>query len=220
MPLLGGIVLSIAIHVAALYGKGVYTPPSPKLEAGQTVVHLTLMPSIASPAAAPEPEPVEPEPQPEEPAEPVPEPTVVVPVPVEPAPIPVPEPVTVDPPSIPKPKPQAVVQEAAEESVEQDASLIENKGVISEAQSTASINPVYPRISRRRGEEGIVTLSVQVLANGKAGNIQIIQSSGHKRLDEAAFKAVQKASFNPATQFGRNIDSETKLSFTFRLTND
>ena len=217
VPLLVGAVLSIAIHVAALYSKGIYTPPAPKMDAGRTVVQLTLVPSVASTAAAPEPQPKDPEPvdpvPPETPApiETVPEP---IPTPVqEPIPEPVPEPA-------PAPPAPAVAETASADSPELDASLIADKGVVSEAEASVSINPAYPRISRRRGEEGIVILSVEVLASGKAGNVEVLQSSGHKRLDDAARKAVQKASFAPATQYGRNIDSETQLSFTFRLTND
>ena len=48
-------VLSIAIHVAALYSKSMYTPPEPRLEAGRTVLQLTLLPSMASQAAVPAP---------------------------------------------------------------------------------------------------------------------------------------------------------------------
>ena len=40
------------------------------------------------------------------------------------------------------------------------------------------------------------------------------------RLDEAALKAAQNTQFTPAKQLGRNIDSTTELSFTFRLTDD
>jgi protein TonB len=233
IPLLLGIMLSIAVHVAALYSRGMYTPAEPILESGQTVVQLTLLPSRASAASAPA--PVLPEPQPEEPAEVVSEPPPTPPIPVEPlpTPAPVPEPAAapqkeapVSPPqepvkqTIPEPAPQISSETAAVDAIEQDATLQSDKGVIADAQSTSSISPAYPRISRRRGEEGIVTLSIQVLASGKAGSIKVIGSSGYERLDQAARKAVKNASFKPATQLGRSIDSTTELSFTFRLTDD
>ena len=192
VPLLAGIVLSIAIHVAALYSKSIYTPPEPRLESGRTVLQLTLSPSIASQAVGPAPS-----------AE------------SEPLPAPVPQPVRV-----PQPEAQPMADEKSIDSAEQDASLIEDKGVISKAHTSSTIQPAYPRISRLRGEEGAVTLSIQVLASGVAGKVEVIQSSGHRRLDESACKAARKASFSPATQFGRNIDSTTELSFTFRLTDD
>jgi protein TonB len=217
-PLLIGIVLSIAIHGAALYSQGLYTPPRPSMQAGRTVVHLTLVPSRASRAAAAE---EQPEPQPPEPVEPLEEAPADIPVDlrVEPAPNPI---VPVEPVVEPRPEPDPKTEEqtASADSIEQDASMIEDKGVTAEARTATAITPVYPRISRRRGEEGTVTLTIQVRADGTAGQIRIVESSGHRRLDEAAVKAAEKAVFTPAMQLGRAVDSETELSFTFQLTDD
>lgn len=207
-PLLIGLVLSCAIHGAALYSKGVYTHAAPRFDAGRTVVQLTLMPSISSQAAAPTP-PAELEPA--EIAESIPAPEAVV------IPLPLPAPIHKE---IPTAQPTATTERQSVDSAEQDASLIEDKGVITDATATTSIQPVYPRVSRLRGEEGVVSLSIQVLPSGKPGRIDVLQSSGYRRLDEAACKAARRASFSPAQQFGRDIDSTTELSFTFRLTHD
>lgn len=197
-PMLIAIVLSLALHVAALYGKGSHTPPVPTLEQGRTVVHLTLVPSIASQAAAPE-LPAEPTPEPEPQVE---------------------HPAVAGLPALPDPVPEKPTETATVDSPEQVASLQEDKGVISEAALSGAFRPAYPRISHRRGETGTVTLSIQVLSDGSVGNIALLQSSGHRRLDEAALKAARKTTFTPATQLGRRIDSTTELSFTFRLTDD
>lgn len=197
-PLLIGIVLSIALHVAALYSQGIHTPPKPKMDQGKTVVHLTLMPSAASQAAAPE--DVEQAFQPALPAEPV------------AAPEPEPQPQS-EPPQVSSPTPQT-------SSPEQDATLTEDKGVTAEAQPFSSVRPTYPKISRRRGEEGTVVLSIEVLASGKVGHAAITRSSGYARLDDAALKAAQQTGFTPAMQFGRNIAATTELAFTFRLTDE
>lgn len=210
-PLLIGIVLSIALHGAALYSKGIYTQPQPKLESGKTVVQLTLIPTIASRAASSETEKTAIEPE-----------KVIAPTPEKlvPKPISVPEPIA-EPPSepvvenIPEPQPQET-----SDSIEQNASLIEDKGVSTEASSSSPISPKYPRRSQRKNEEGLVTLSVRVLASGKTGDIRIIQSSGHKRLDEAAVKAVERASFEPARKFGHAVESEKEFTFTFNLTDE
>ena len=206
LPLLIGSVLSIAIHVGALYGKGIYTSPKPLAEQGRTVVRLTLMPSVASQAAAPEP-------QVEEPAEkPVERQVEQTALPVLPA-IPAAEALTT-------PEPNTIVEGASVNSPEQEASLIEEKGVTAEAQTFKAVHPAYPRISQRRGEEGTTTLSINVLADGSVSDVLVVQSSGYRRLDKAAIEAARATTFTPAMQFGRNIDSTTELSFTFRLTND
>jgi protein TonB len=203
IPLLIGIVLSVALHGAMLYSKGIYTLPTPMMEQGKTVVHLTLIPSIARPAAAPEP-PIE---KPiEQPIEEVIEEAVLVSVEkrVEQPP---------DPP--PEPEPEHIAETPEKASEEQDASLIEEKGVIAEAQPLKAVSPTYPRMSRRHGEEGTVSLSIEVLKSGKAGTVSVVRSSGHKRLDKAALRAAKKTTFIPATQFGKKIDSIMTYSYTF-----
>lgn len=79
-------------------------------------------------------------------------------------------------------------------------------------------NKKYPRISRRLEEEGLVTVSFRVLNSGSFENIKIISSSGKKRLDKAALKAVIKtASFKP---FDKNINKaymDLSLPMRFKL---
>ena len=58
--------------------------------------------------------------------------------------------------------------------------------------------PPYPSIARRRGYEGVVMLSVKVLADGSVGELRIKETSGHLMLDRAAAKAVKKWKFKPA----------------------
>ena len=215
IPLLAGIALSIALHVAALYSRGNYTPPEPTMESGQTVVQLTLIPSTASQAAAQKIPPSEPEP--EQPAEPV---ILEVPIPVEPIPelVPVPEP-TIEP----TPETPATVKSESSpsiDSMEQNASLQIDKGVTTEATVSGSFRPSYPRISQRRDETGTVKLSIQVNADGTVGKVSVLQSSGHQRLDDAAMEGAKKTVFNPAKKFGKNVETTTQLEFTFTLTDD
>ncbi len=208
VPLLACIIISVAIHVAALYGKGIYAPATPSMEPGRTVVHLTLIPALSSQAAAPEPEPEE---RLEQPIDPQGKQVSQSTLPIAPV---------AEPQLESRPQPQTVAETTSVDSHDLDASLVEEKGVTAEAHPVKAIKPTYPRSSRRRGEEGTVTLSIEVLQNGRAGNISILQSSSHRRLDEAALKTAQQTTFSPAKQFGRNIDSTTELSFTFTLTDD
>ena len=215
IPLVGGIVLSIALHAAALYSRGIYTPAELKQNAGQTVVQLTLIPSISS-----QPAPVEPIVEPVQKPQMKPEPVVI---PVAPVPIPVPHP-TPEPiieknvASIPEPEPEIEPRPEPVESKEQIGTIIEDKGVISDAQPSRQINPAYPRSSHKRGHQGTVVLSIQVLENGKAGQVTVLSSSEFKRLDEAAVKAAQAADYIPRKQFGRNVESKLIQPFTFELT--
>jgi periplasmic protein TonB len=58
--------------------------------------------------------------------------------------------------------------------------------------------PVYPAMSRRLGEEGQVLLRVLVSSQGSPEQIQLLQTSGFPRLDQAAEAAVSKWRFIPA----------------------
>lgn len=62
--------------------------------------------------------------------------------------------------------------------------------------------PRYPPESKRSGEEGVVILRVLINELGRAARIDIEQSSGHARLDNAARAAVQRALFRPYIENG------------------
>jgi protein TonB len=79
--------------------------------------------------------------------------------------------------------------------------------------------PIYPTLSRRLGEEGKVVLRVRVTAQGSALNVEIKQSSGHPRLDEAARAAVEQWRFVPARQGGEAIESTVLVPLHFALDN-
>lgn len=190
-PLLIGLALSIALHGALLCSRRLCTPPVPRADAGLTVVQLTLIPSPAArTAAAPAPPDMS-------------MPTALI----EPA------------GQVSAPAAQPAEEQTAA-AAEQDGSPIEEKGVESDAAPVDPLRADYPRASRRRGEEGVVRLSVEVLASGCSGRITVLESSGHRRLDEAACAAARGTRFSPATRFGDAVDSATELSFTFRLTDD
>ncbi len=57
-----------------------------------------------------------------------------------------------------------------------------------------SVDPVYPAMSRRLGEEGIVSLLVLVGADGIVTEVRLEKSSGFPRLDEAATNAAKNTS--------------------------
>jgi protein TonB len=77
---------------------------------------------------------------------------------------------------------------------------------------------VYPRLSRRNGEAGLVIVRAYVEATGGAArSVQVEKSSGHARLDEAAVSAVQKARFKPYTENGRPIEGWALIPAQFEL---
>jgi protein TonB len=77
--------------------------------------------------------------------------------------------------------------------------------------------PVYPPLSRRRGEEGRVVLRVRVLDDGSAATVEIATGSGYPRLDNAARETVRNWRFVPARRGDARIDSWLNIPIVFRL---
>ena len=77
--------------------------------------------------------------------------------------------------------------------------------------------PPYPRAARRLGVEGRVVLRVEVLADGRCGEIALSQSSGHAVLDAAALEVVKGWRFVPATRAGQAVAAWVEIPISFRL---
>lgn len=77
--------------------------------------------------------------------------------------------------------------------------------------------PVYPTLSLRYGEEGTVVLRVLVGADGRADQVKIHTSSGHKLLDRSALQAVQDWRFAPATNNGQPVSDWFLVPIPFTL---
>lgn len=79
--------------------------------------------------------------------------------------------------------------------------------------------PAYPSEARRRGWEGRVLLSVEILENGRPERVTVKQSSGYSVLDEAAMGAVRRWTFIPAQRDGQPIRSLAEVPIVFSLRN-
>lgn len=149
---------------------------------------------MAEPEEAPPPEPTPP-PPPEKKTEPKPTPKPPPKAPPSERAVKAPEPEP--PPPIEKPaepKPAEPTPPAAVIPPRADAGQLSNPA------------PVYPSLSRRLREEGTVVLDILIKADGTVGEIKIKTSSGFKRLDDTAMKAVKHWRYQPATRAGQAID--------------
>lgn len=77
--------------------------------------------------------------------------------------------------------------------------------------------PAYPALSARRGEQGKVMLRVQVSAQGQALQVELAQSSGFSRLDQAAQEAVRRWRFIPARQGEQAVEAWVIVPVNFKL---
>lgn len=77
--------------------------------------------------------------------------------------------------------------------------------------------PPYPMVARRMGYHGKVVLDVEVLAEGKAGDVKLHQSSGYDILDNAALQTVKAWRFTPARRFGQAVTQRFLVPIKFSL---
>jgi TonB family protein len=77
--------------------------------------------------------------------------------------------------------------------------------------------PPYPRNARRRGYDGVVVLKVEILPNGRVGELRVKKSSGHHILDKSALNTVKKWKFIPAKRGEDPIRIWAEVPIKFEL---
>ena len=79
------------------------------------------------------------------------------------------------------------------------------------------IKPEYPKGARQRGEEGDVTVELDVSSDGTVAGARIVASCGFAELEQAAIQAVKRARFTPARRGSSAVPATARLTLTFRL---
>jgi len=77
--------------------------------------------------------------------------------------------------------------------------------------------PEYPELAKQMRQEGLVLLVVDVDRDGMPIKVEIKQSSGHRLLDQAAFKAVSHWKFQPGSIGNIPIESTVTVPIRFRI---
>ena len=201
----------------------VETPPEPPPPPEPLPPPEPPSPPFVEPPPPPEPPSppvVEPPPPPEPPSPPVieppkpllphatPRPAEAKPIPKAP-PKPSPAPKPQEPPP-PKPQPSVAVPPAPAPSQARIA-------VDKPPAPRRRIKPEYPRGARERGEEGDVTLELDITATGTVDDVRIIASCGFPELEQAAIQAVRRARFTPARRGSAKVPATARITLTFRL---
>jgi len=92
------------------------------------------------------------------------------------------------------------------------------KEVDVKAEITAKPDPVYTREARRMGVEGVVTLKVLLLANGKIDRVRVVRRLP-MGLTENAIRAACEIKFKPAMKAGKEVSQWITVQYGFRLAN-
>lgn len=77
--------------------------------------------------------------------------------------------------------------------------------------------PPYPMVARRMGFHGTVVLDVEVLAEGRAGEVVLHKGCGYDILDKAAIQTVKTWKFLPARRFGQPVTQRFLVPIKFSL---
>lgn len=75
--------------------------------------------------------------------------------------------------------------------------------------------PRYPATALRRGESGEVLLRIDVDAEGRVADVNIVHGSGSRALDRAAISAVRGWRFLPGQRDGRPVPAVVNVPITF-----
>jgi protein TonB len=203
-----GALATIALHLVASAALLSYEPSRQALLAAVPI----MVDLITPPKIEVKPEPPAEIPPPKPKRKPIPKPVIREPDPpsLVTAPIEAPSPIVVapPPPAPPPPAPAPVVVAPPPVAVAPPiftADYLENPP------------PAYPAASRRLGEQGRVILRVLVNAGGSAEQIQVRQSSGHARLDNAARDTVHGWRFVPAKRGDMPVPAWVLIPISFRL---
>lgn len=210
------VVGAVAGHLVLLFGLQITLSRPAKL-ARDTAMEISLVAAPAAPAAKPAP--------PVEIPKSIAPPEVII---KPPAPTPDPVPVAAPPPSattvanIPTPPAPAITPVRGDNNSPQpDKDAITKKaevGVRAEPNYRKNPEPPYPLPARRRHEQGLVLLIVQVTAQGRAAKVDLKHSSGFPLLDAAALNAVRDWEFQPARVGSLPVESKIEVPVRFKLT--
>lgn len=203
-PNIPAILLIILFHAILIYAL---------MQARQHVRHMqeTQLSVVNLTPPPPPPAAEAPPPPPAEPLTVAPPPLVQVPVPPLPQIATTPEPV-----NVPTPVLAARLTGASASPAPAAAPSIVQGGDLG-AQMLAGKPPRYPVESRRRHEQGTVILALTLATDGGVESIEIAQSSGFARLDNAARDAVRGWRWKPLMRGGLQLRVKGIVEIPFVL---
>jgi TonB family protein len=92
------------------------------------------------------------------------------------------------------------------------------KEVDTKAEITARPDPVYTREARRMGVQGLVTLKLLFLPDGKIDRIKVVRTLPYG-LTENAIRAACGVKFKPAVKAGNPVAQWVTIQYGFQLAN-
>jgi protein TonB len=136
---------------------------------------------------------------------------------VRPQPKPIPKPRDPDPVPVPSEEPAVKEVPPVQQAATPPSPVVLDAEPDYKADYLKNPRPPYPLTARRMGFHGKVILNVEVLAEGKAGQVLLQQSCGHDILDNAALQTVKTWHFTPARHLGQPVTKWFLVPINFSL---
>jgi TonB family protein len=108
-------------------------------------------------------------------------------------------------------------REGTGETRQEGSSVWQSKDADAVPRYGDNARPAYPPLARLRGYQGVVILFVEVLADGRVGQMGIRRSAGHEILDRAALEAVRTWRFEPGRRAGQAVTMSVEVPVRFVL---
>jgi len=83
--------------------------------------------------------------------------------------------------------------------------------------NAAACKAEYPKASLMNEEQGTVSMSFLVSADGSVMESKLEKTSGFKNLDRAAMKSISACKFKPGTKDGAPAQTWTKVDYAWKL---
>lgn len=75
----------------------------------------------------------------------------------------------------------------------------------------------YPRWAIKQGWQGRFVIAIEILTDGTVGRYKVMESTGHRILDDVATKTVQTWEFHPAIKNGEPVVTCIEIPVMFEL---
>lgn len=77
----------------------------------------------------------------------------------------------------------------------------------------------YPAVAQRLNQEGTTSIKFTVNTDGSVSGVQVVGSSGHDTLDQAAIRCAQNWRYKPAMQNGQPVTAPWQTNVQWKLQN-
>ena len=89
--------------------------------------------------------------------------------------------------------------------------------VVNPSEVATALAREFPASAKERGIDGTVTVGFEIDAEGRVAEVCLLESSGHRALDEAAYRVAPIYEFSPAFSGAEPVGTRLAIPVTFAV---